>query len=114
MPALRKTAETLVVVVPLPKRSYPAPGLCRSVASFHRRSLRRNKSQRLGLLPPLKIRIGSGSRIVPLVSLFGKLEEFGVTIAENHVEAVLRLVVVPLAERIGFVAIRPPRPVALD
>src|SRR5262245_60678838 len=65
-------------------------------------------------LPPGEIRIGSRPAVIPTGSLLRKLEERGVTITVNDVEFVFPFVVVPLTPRIIFVAISPPRPIALN
>ena len=73
-----------------------------------------NRNRRSGPLPPGEVRVRFRASVVPLVRLCRKLEIRGVAVAVNHIKAVLSLVVVPLAPRIIFVAIRPPRPIALN
>ena len=65
--------------------------------------------QQLEQLQPSEAGIGRRSSVVPRL----RIEESSVTVAKQHVEAVLSYEVVLLAPRIVFVPIRPPRPVAL-
>src|SRR6266480_5101801 len=97
------------------------PGRCRFLLAMgHFDRLRQkprcdpNRNRRSGPLPPGEVRVRFRAGVVPLVSLFRKLEIGGVAIAENYIKAILAFVVVPLAPRIFFVAIRPPLPIALD
>src|SRR5262245_5269699 len=65
-------------------------------------------------LPPSKLGIGSRHSVVPIVGFLWEFEVRRMTITPYNVEPIFSLIVVPLAVEIGFLAICPPRPVALD